>query len=90
MCGKTKHPNLTEVVKGALYGLGQFLITESPILPNISRSKVSQAVKLCQLIEYNIKNIFVEKSYTKCAGETTPRPLQTSQPSCISGISRIC
>ena len=28
-----------------------------------------------QLIEYNMKNIFVEKSYTKCAGETIPRPL---------------
>ena len=27
-----------------------------------------------QLIEYNMKNTFVEKSYTKCGGETIPRP----------------
>ena len=27
-----------------------------------------------QLIEYNITNIFLEKSYTECGGETSPRP----------------
>ena len=27
-----------------------------------------------QLIEYNMRNIFLEKSYTKCDGETSPRP----------------
>ena len=32
-------------------------------------------MKLGQLIVYNIRNIFVEKSYTKCVGETIPRPL---------------
>ena len=31
-------------------------------------------MKFCQLIEYN-RNIFAEKSYTKCAGETILRPL---------------
>ena len=31
-------------------------------------------MKFDQLIEYNVKNIFVEKSYTKCAGEFIPRP----------------
>ena len=25
-----------------------------------------------QLIEYNMRNIFLEKSYTKCVGETIP------------------
>ena len=45
------------------------------ILVNISRSKGNQAVKFGQLIEYQMMNIFVEKSYTKCAGETIPRPL---------------
>ena len=25
------------------------------------------------LIEYNMRDIFVEKSYTKCGGETIPR-----------------
>ena len=29
-------------------------------------------MKFGQLIEYNMRNIFVEKSYTKCAGETIP------------------
>ena len=32
-------------------------------------------MKFGQLIKYNMTNIFVEKSYTKCAGETIPRPL---------------
>ena len=27
-----------------------------------------------QSIEYNMRNIFIEKSYTKCDGETSPRP----------------
>ena len=31
-------------------------------------------MKFGQLIEYNIRNIFVEKSYTKCGEETIPRP----------------
>ena len=43
------------------------------MLPNISRSKGNQTVKLGQLIEYNLKNIFLEKSYTKCDGEIVPR-----------------
>ena len=30
-------------------------------------------MKLGQLIEYNMRSIFLEKSYTKCGGETTPR-----------------
>ena len=45
------------------------------ILPNISRNKDNQAMKIGQLIEYNMTNIFFEKSYTKCAGENIPRPL---------------
>ena len=32
-------------------------------------------MKYGQLIEYNMRNIFLEKSYTKCGGETSPRPL---------------
>ena len=32
-------------------------------------------MKFGQLIEYNMRNIFVEKACTKCAGETTPRSL---------------
>ena len=54
------------------------------ILPNISKSKGSQAMKFGQLIEYNMRNIFVEKSYTKCAGETIPRPLSKKSKLSIS------
>ena len=43
------------------------------ILPSIL-SKMNQTMKLSQLIQYNIRNIFLEKSYTKCGGETIPRP----------------
>ena len=32
-------------------------------------------MKFGQLIEYNMRNIFVEKSYITNAGETIPRPL---------------
>ena len=35
------------------------------ILPNISRSKVNQTIIFGQLIEYNIRDILLEKSYTK-------------------------
>ena len=38
------------------------------ILPNVSRSKGNQAMKFGQLIEYNMRNIFRQKSYTKCSG----------------------
>ena len=45
------------------------------ILPNISRSKDDQKIKCGQLIECNMRNIFLEKSYTKCSAETISRPL---------------
>ena len=41
-------------------------------------------MKFCQLIKYNIRNIFVEKSYAKYAGETTPRPLSKKSKLSIS------
>ena len=44
------------------------------ILPNISRTKDNQTMKFGQLIEYSMRNIFVEKSYIKWGGETIPRP----------------
>ena len=31
-------------------------------------------MKFGQLIEYDLRNIFLEESYIKCGGETTPRP----------------
>ena len=42
------------------------------ILPNISRSNGDRAMKFGYLIECNMRNIFVEKSYSKCAGKTIP------------------
>ena len=46
---------------------------EINILPNISRSKSNQTMKFGQLIECNMRNIFLEKLYTSCGGETSPR-----------------
>ena len=43
------------------------------ILSNISRSKGNQIMKFGQLKEYNMTSIFLEKSYKKCDGETSPR-----------------
>ena len=45
------------------------------IFNNISKSKDNQAMKFGQLIEYNVRNIFLEKWYTKGVGEAIPRPL---------------
>ena len=44
------------------------------ILPNISRSNGNQKIKFGQFIEYNMINIFLEKSCTKSGGETSARP----------------
>ena len=41
-------------------------------------------MKFGQLIEYNMRNIFIEKVYTKCAGETMPRPLSKKSKLIIS------
>ena len=44
------------------------------ILSNISRSKSNQIMKLGQLIECNVRNIFLEKSYPKRGVETSLKP----------------
>ena len=44
------------------------------IFTNILRSKGNPAMKFRQLTEYNVRNIFLENSYTKCGRETIPRP----------------
>ena len=44
------------------------------ILPNFSGRKDNQIRKFGQLIEYNMRNIFLEKSSTKCGGDTILRP----------------
>ena len=44
------------------------------ILPNISRTKSNQKIKFDHSIQYNIRNIFLKKSYKNYGGETIPRP----------------
>ena len=44
------------------------------ILPNISKSKGNQTMKFGQLIECNMRNIFLEKSFAQYGGETSPKP----------------
>ena len=44
------------------------------ILSNILISKGNQTMKFDQLIEYNMKNTFLEKSYRKCGRNTISRP----------------
>ena len=44
------------------------------ILPTISRSKGFQTMKFGQLLKQDLRNIFLEKSYTKYGGEAGPRP----------------
>ena len=63
--------------------LGQQTIAIN-ISTNISRSKDYQAMKFGQLIEFNMRNIFLEKSYTKCGGETISRPFSTGSKLSIS------
>ena len=49
------------------------------MLSNVSRSKAKQTMKFGQLIEYNMRNIFLEKSFTKCDRETIPRHYPKNQ-----------
>ena len=42
------------------------------VLPNISRSKGK--IKFCYSREYDVRNTFLEKLYTKCGRETSPTP----------------
>ena len=55
-----------------------------PTLSNILRSKSNQTMKLGQLIKYSKRNILLEKSYTKCGGETIPRPFSEKSKLSIS------
>ena len=50
--------------------IGQKIIVID-ILPNLSKD--NQTVKFGQLIEYNMGNIFLKKSYAKSIGESSPR-----------------
>ena len=54
------------------------------ILPNISRRKSNWTVKVCQRIEYNKRNSFLERSYIKCDGEASPRTFHEKSKLSIS------
>ena len=45
------------------------------LLPNISKSKGNQIVKFGQLIDYNVRNMFVQRSCRKWGRNTRSRPL---------------
>ena len=53
---------------GKIWFISKFMTSQpekqlqyNTILPNISRSKGNMTMKFCQLLEYNMKNIFLEK-----------------------------
>ena len=46
-------------------------------------------MKFGQLIEYNMRIIFVKKSYIKCAGETIPRSL-SKKPKLSKSLYQQC
>ena len=56
------------------------------MLTNISRSKGNQAIKFGQLIEYNMRNIFLEKLYLKCAVDTILRPFSKKSKLSIGSL----
>ena len=58
------------------------------ILPNISRSRGNQTMKFGQLIENNIRNIFLEKPYVKCGGEASSRPFYKESKLRKRGLSK--
>ena len=49
------------------------------ILPDISRSKGNQAMEFGQLVAYNMRNIFPEKSYTNMVEKLAPDPFLKNQ-----------
>ena len=61
---------------------GQQIITMH-ILPNISKYTDNQGMKFGPLIEYNMKNIFLQKSCKKRGKETSSRPFSFVQKNII-------
>ena len=54
------------------------------ILPNISRTKGTQAMEFGRLVQYYMRDIFLEKSYTKCDRETILRPFSKKSKLSVS------
>ena len=59
-------------------------VTTIHILSNISRSKSNQTVNSSWLIEYNMRNTFLEKSYTEFGAEACSRPIHKKSNLTIS------
>ena len=57
------------------------------MLPYISRSKGNQTVKFDQLVEFNIRKIFL-KTHTKCDGETIPRSFSKKSKLITSAVQQ--
>ena len=49
------------------------------ILPNISINNSKWTINFGQLIEYNMRNIFLGESYTNCGREASPRLFYKNQ-----------
>ena len=58
----------------ALFVLKIIKLLSWHILSNTISAIFQWTMKCDRLIEYNMRNIFLEKSYTKCGGETFSRP----------------
>ena len=58
------------------------------LLPNISQSEDNLTMKFGQLIEYNKRNIFLQKLCRKWGKETSSRPLFIFWKSLIWGESK--
>ena len=54
------------------------------ILSNIARGKGNQTIKFGQLIEYNMRNIFIRRPHTKRGGKTILRPFSKKSNLSIS------
>ena len=54
------------------------------ILTDISRNKYNETMEFAQLIEHKMRNDSFGKSYTKCDGETAPRPFSKKSKLSIS------
>ena len=67
-----------------IYNVTNWEIIAIPILPNISRSKDNHTIRLGRLIECKTRIIFLEKSYAKCGGKTSPRPFTEKSKLSIS------
>ena len=54
-------------------------ITTMYVVPSISRSQGNHTAKFGQLIEHNMRNIFLEKLYTKYVEKLVPNPFTKNQ-----------